>query len=514
MGVALILAIQTAPAWMLACRALPWIVSSGSFLETSFSKVLPSSLLTGLLVAVASLGIGLPAGVLFALEALPMRRWLLALTTVPLLVPSFLWALGWSEFAAMLGPRVTNALTGLLGVTLIFGPSVAPLVVLVAYRAASTLSGSQLDAARLAGGETTALLYTLRHAALPSLIAALLGAALTVSDPGPGQVFGFRSAASEILTSFSARNDFELAARQSLALAIVVFLVTAPVVFLAAPRLAVEILAQQTRTLQRVREPIYAGLGVGLFSVLILTGIAVPICGIGGPLLRGGSFMRAFEVASRTGIDTLCYASGAGAIAVALGFGLAFFVGRERKLRIVSVAAAIAVFSLPATLGALGIVELGTQAPAWADTLLRSRGTVCASLGIRYSSVAVLLGLRAWGTMPQSWSLAASIHSVPPAKFLARVVFPHLVPSITAAFFCVALLATADVTTVLLLHPPGQSSYPLSVFTVMANAPESLVASLCVLYIAAAAAMIAAVVLIFQASEYLRTKHAHGQDSV
>src|SRR6185436_9939574 len=86
MGVALILAIQTAPAWMLACRALPWIASSGSFLETSFSKVLPSSLLTGLLVAVASLGIGLPAGVLFALEALPMRRWLLALTTVPLLV--------------------------------------------------------------------------------------------------------------------------------------------------------------------------------------------------------------------------------------------------------------------------------------------------------------------------------------------------------------------------------------------------------------------------------------------
>ena len=37
--------------------------------------------------------------------------------------------------------------------------------------------------------------------------------------------------------------------------------------------------------------------------------------------------------------------------------------------------------------------------------------------------------------------------------------------------------------TVLLLHPPGQSSLPLTIFTVMANAPESLVASLCLAYI-------------------------------
>jgi hypothetical protein len=46
-----------------------------------------------------------------------------------------------------------------------------------------------------------------------------------------------------------------------------------------------------------------------------------------------------------------------------------------------------------------------------------------------------------------------------------------------------ALLATAEVGTVLLLHPPGHGNLPLAVFTVMANAPEALVAMLCLLYV-------------------------------
>jgi ABC-type Fe3+ transport system permease subunit len=55
-----------------------------------------------------------------------------------------------------------------------------------------------------------------------------------------------------------------------------------------------------------------------------------------------------------------------------------------------------------------------------------------------------------------------------------------------------SLLAAADVGTVLLLHPPGEASLPLAIFSVMANAPESLVASLCMAYVLAAGALLAA----------------------
>jgi hypothetical protein len=43
-------------------------------------------------------------------------------------------------------------------------------------------------------------------------------------------------------------------------------------------------------------------------------------------------------------------------------------------------------------------------------------------------------------------------------------------------------LATAEIGTILLLRPPGEDSFPLAIFTVMANASEVKVSSLCFIY--------------------------------
>jgi hypothetical protein len=55
-----------------------------------------------------------------------------------------------------------------------------------------------------------------------------------------------------------------------------------------------------------------------------------------------------------------------------------------------------------------------------------------------------------------------------------------------------SLLASADVGSVLLLHPPGEASIPLAIFTVMANAPERTVAALCLVYLVAASLAVSA----------------------
>ena len=91
--------------------------------------------------------------------------------------------------------------------------------------------------------------------------------------------------------------------------------------------------------------------------------------------------------------------------------------------------------------------------------------------------------------MPPSWSDAARVHRVPRWRFLLRVAVPWLSRWAWPAAGIAALLATAEVGTVLLLHPPGRGTLPLAIFTIMANAPEALVAMLCLLYIALAAAI-------------------------
>src|SRR5262249_11310604 len=146
-------------------------------------------------------------------------------------------------------------------------------------------------------------------------------------------------------------------------------------------------------------------------------------------------------------------------------------VGRSLWSRRLCVGFCLTWLAVPPALGSLGFIQWGTQAPSWMDTLLRSRLTVCLALGLRFFPVAALLSLRAWGSMPASWALAAGVHGVSLDRYLWKVVWPFLLPSQAVAVLLVALLASADVSTVLLLHPPGEASFPLAIFTVMANAP-------------------------------------------
>jgi iron(III) transport system permease protein len=249
-------------------------------------------------------------------------------------------------------------------------------------------------------------------------------------------------------------------------------------------------LARQARGLRRIRHGVAATAALGLTLAFLLS-IILPLVGLLLPLLGGGNnFPRARQHAERTAIDTLLYAAGAGGVAAVLGLLLAFCVGREQRLLAASLGLCLLLFALPPALPALGIVQLAAAAPAWTDPLLRSRLTVCLALALRFFPVAALLALRAWGSMPPSWVLAAAVHGVPLNRFQRRVVLPHLLPASGVALLLVALLSLADVGTVLLVHPPGHQSFPLAIFTVMANAPEALVASLCLLYLATAAGLL------------------------
>jgi iron(III) transport system permease protein len=492
LGVTTLLLIAVLPAAPLLWRSAVSLNSATTFVGAAFGGALQNSVAVALLVAVVSLVVGLPTGVLSGLYEFPARNILLALTTLPLLVPSFLRAIGWAMLVARLGPAVTDVVSGLAGCMLVLSMGAVPLVLLTSYAAAMSLSESQIAAARLAGGERTVLIYVSHHVAAPALLAAVLGCVLTLSDPGPGQILGLQTAASEMLTSFSALYDFPLAGRQCAVLTVLVLMIAVPLAFLTASRLASEIMTRQSQVARRIRHRRVAGVMVAGLSVLVLTGTVAPLLGLTLPLAGGRALIRAWGELSRTAGNTLLYATGAGGIAAMLGLLLAVCVGRSDRLRTVCVGATLALFSLPPALTALGVVQLATTAPAWADPIFRSRLTVCVALGLRLFPVAAVLGLRAWGSTSATWARAAAVHGVPLTAYLWRVVLPLLLPAGGVAALLVALLATADVSTVLLLHPPGESSLPLSIFTVMANAPEALVAALCLVYVVIAAGLLAA----------------------
>ena len=160
---------------------------------------------------------------------------------------------------------------------------------------------------------------------------------------------------------------------------------------------------------------------------------------------------------------------------------------RVPGLRLALLVALLLLFVLPPAVGALGAILVASDAPAWLDPFVRSRLTVAVVLGLRLTPIAAIILLRAMGAAPPSWAFSAAIHGVGLMTYLRKLLVPFLARSIAVSIVLIGLVATADITTVLLLQPPGRDSFPVAVFTVMANAPESLVASLSLAYVVAGA---------------------------
>lgn len=481
------------PAVSLAVPLL-WHAMTGqasSSVGASFTDAVTTSMVAAALVGAIALVVGFPAGVLAGLYRWPGHSILLALAVLPALVPSLLWAIGWSALTIRLGPWAIEAVNSIAGIVLVLLALAIPVVVLTAFVTTRSLAASQVDAARLCGGEGVVLLHACRHAAPATVLAAMLGSVLTLSDPGPGMVFGRGTAAADILTSFSAQYDFVLAGRQSLMLAGIVLFLCVPLIVVAGPRLVEAVMARQLNPVRPARSTTMSLWGAILLAAILVVTLVLPLIGLLLPLLDGVELSRAIDALRRTGGDTAWYSFGAGLIAAMLGTACALFAGRSPRRRMFVFTAGLLVLIQPPALIALGLVAMGSSVSQAADVLLRSRLTVCLGLAVRLFPIALLLGMRAWGGMSASWAHAAAVHGVPLLRYLRRVVIPCLTPSAIAAALLVALLAAADVGTILLLHPPGRQSLPLNIFTVMANAPESLVASLCLIYIVTATALLA-----------------------
>lgn len=466
--------------------------SSSTVFTTGFAEALLRSLSVGAVVALLSVAVGLPTGVVAGLYDFPRRRLLLALLALPLLVPSFIAAIGLSMLRSGLGlPADGLLLSGFSGTVLAFTTFGVPLTLFITLASVRGLSRGQVDAARLAGGERHLVGCVARGVFPAAALTSILAGVLTLSDPGPGQILGYAGAASEILVSFASQYDYALAARQCAVLAGAVFVLGLPVALLLAPGLATGLLGRDVTPAPLAHMRCMKLLGPRWLLALLLFILVTPLVGFTQPLLGSFPIERAMQEVERTIGNTVCYAVAAGLMATALGMALAVCAGRDGKLRVTLLVGLLLLFALPPSLGALGWIRLAGGSPTQLDPILRGPFTVSLALALRFFPVAAVFAMRSLGTTSSSWANAAAIHGVSLPTYARRVLVPWMAGATLPAALLIAFLAMADVSTVLLLHPPGKGSLPLAIFTVMANAPESLVGTLCLAYIGGAAVLLA-----------------------
>jgi iron(III) transport system permease protein len=261
-------------------------------------------------------------------------------------------------------------------------------------------------------------------------------------------------------------------------------LLLGPLLIVDLRRLGAAILAKQTRPVIPYRHAIAGRILPVVLLVVLAIGIGMPTLGLCLPAVNDPMPARAAAKAWSTVGATFTYTFGAGVVAVSMATCLALTAGRNPRLRLAVLAVLLMLLAMPPALGALGTSYAATAAPAEFDWLLRSRLTVALVLGLRFLPVAAVVMIRAVGTLSPSWTDAAKVHGVAPGRFLLRVILPILMPAMLVGLLLVTVLAAAEITTTHLLQPTnGRPSLPLVIFTVMANSPEGLVASLCLIYL-------------------------------
>ena len=113
----------------------------------------------------------------------------------------------------------------------------------------------------------------------------------------------------------------------------------------------------------------------------------------------------------------------------------------------------------------------------------------------RFVPVAALVTAASVRQIPRSHEEAAAVAGVGWLRAVAAVVIPQVTRGLAAAWVVAFVFAFGELGASILVSPPGESTLPIRIYTLIANAPSSTVAALALLQVVVIAVPLAAAAL-------------------
>jgi iron(III) transport system permease protein len=484
LAVALLIAICALPAiYMLGISLLG---GDGSLNFENYRRVLTEQRQLRLLAGSTALGagasllatlLGAPLGLLLARSDVRGKAgWRLALV-VPLVVPPYVLALAWTSLAGTAGMPAEWTYS-LSGAAVVLGVSNYPLVMLATEAAARRVEAALEEAALLvAPPRRVAMRITLLLIAPAVAAAALVVFVLAVSEFGVPGLLRVNAFTTEVFTAFAALYDFGAATALSAPLLAVTLLAA-----IAAAALTGE--ARLTsRHASRTGLPLRLGRWRPLLEALLL--LVLFFCAFLPLLLlalEAGS-LRRFASALEGSGDAVTNSIVLSAIGATLAVALALLPGyararaKSRRGGHLADLLFIALFAVPGTVVGVGLIGLWNR-PGMAGAIYASPIIIVLAYLARFTPVAALLVAAGVQQIPASFEEAAAVAGASWGRTLARIVLPNLKTSLAAAWVVAFIFSFSEIGATILIAPPGESTLPVRVYTLIANTPSGNVAAL------------------------------------
>src|SRR6266542_2299580 len=471
---------------------------NGAFTLSNYARLWMEARQRQLLVTSTSLAagasaiatvIGVPLGLLLARADLPERRLLRVALIVPLVIPPYILALAWiyltgptGVVSGLVGRDVLSGLTySLPAAAIVLGIAFDPLSMLATEAALRRVNGSMEEAGLLiASTGRTFRKITLPVIAPSIAAAALIVFVLAVAEFGVPGLLRVRVYTTEVFTAFAALYDFGRATALTLPLLVVTAV---------AALLAKWIVGERHLALSRTARPgIPLQLGqakatvVAILAILIALVVLLPIA----VLAANAQQIASSAVASFSAIrNSIVLSIIAATLNVCAGLLLGYARARaDIRLGTITDVLFILAFALPSTVVGVGLIGLWNR-PWVPVAFYASPAMIVLAYVARFLPVTALILAASVHQVPYSTEEAAEVAGVPWTKSFRRVIVPQIHGGIAAAWVAVFIFAFGELGATVLVTPPGESTLPVRVYTLVANAPASEIASLALIQIIA-----------------------------
>jgi iron(III) transport system permease protein len=474
--------------------------AAGSFTLNNYRQLLTEPRQRGLLLTSIVLGggaaifatvLGAPLGLLFARSRLPAKRVLRIALIVPLVVPPYVLALAWvlltgpvGLFARVAGRDLLSDWTySLTGAIVVLGLAFYPLSMLATEAAARRVDARLEESALLAASPRRVLWRITLPLIGPTVAAAgLIVFVLALSEFGVPALLRVRVFTTEAFTAFAAFYDFGAGVALCAPLLVVTLIASVVIKFIIGERLLVT-----TRSLQLGLPSTFSR----AFLTAILIGIAVVICAstllpLAALLFETTGINRIASAVSTSGhaIANSLWLAFAGAtlivaLAVALGYGRA----RTRsRVRTFFDPAFILLFAVPSTVVGIGIIGLWNRDGVMGQ-VYSSQWIIVVAYIARFAPVAGLMLAAGVRQISTSSEHAAEVAGASWTRTFASIVLPQLRTSLVATWVVSFIFCFGELGATILVAPPGESTLPVRVYTLIANTPSTEVASLALMQV-------------------------------
>jgi iron(III) transport system permease protein len=491
-AIALFLALCFLPlAYMLA---ISLIGADGSLSVINYSRLLMEPRQRNLLLTSMLLGtgtsllasiVGVPLGLLFARADIPAKRICRLLLIIPLIVPPYILALAWIYLggsagivAQIAGRDIFSEWTySLAGAVIVLGLSYYPLIMLATEAAARSVDGRLEESALMAAPPRRVIWKITLPLIAPGIAAATLVVfVLAISEFSVPALLRVRVYTTEVFTAFSAFYDFGAAVSLTIPLIIVTLLAGIMMKAIIGERLIVtrQSVHRGVRLLPGLwRAPVFIAI-----ALVLIFSVALPVAVL---VVEAGSAKRIASTISDSTqsiagslILTFLAATLAVALATLLGYWRARTDGRWQGIADLSF---ITLFAVPGTVIGVGLIGLWNRS-GWPETIYSSPLIIVIAYLARFVPVAAMIIATSVRQVPVSFEEAAEIGGASWPRIITRIVLPQILNGIGVAWIVVFIFAFGEIAATVLVAPPGESTLPIRIYTIIANTSSSRVAAL------------------------------------